>query len=232
SDGAMTTDIDRDQWRGLPAAAVSDAMERLGAMDAGISLLAGEPLVGPAYTVQTAAGDNATIHRALESAPAGGVLVIDAGGHLGRAVWGAVLTAAARQLGLLGVVVDGAVRDITAIRESGFVVYGRGVCPAGPHKGFQGRIGGTVQCGGVPVTGGDLVVGDADGVVVVPQGRTGEVLAATRAQLKTEEEWLRRIGRGEPSARLLGVTTQGESRRPRRQGSAVARGGAPSREAT
>lgn len=145
-------------WRDLPTATVSDCLERLGAMDAGIAPLTGAGLVGPAHTVETGAGDSSTLHRALESAPAGAVLVVDGGGYLGRAVWGCVLTGAAQAAGVVGAVIDGAIRDVAAIREAGFVVYARGACPAGPHKGFRGRIGATVQCGGVVVGAGDLVL--------------------------------------------------------------------------
>ena len=92
-----------------------------------------------------------------------------------RAVWGAVLTEAARQGGIVGAVIDGVVRDLAQIRAGGFPLFARGSTPAGPHKGGRGSFGGIVQCGGVVVSPGDLVLGDIDGVVVVPAARVDAV---------------------------------------------------------
>lgn len=190
-------------WRRVPVAAVGDALGRLGAMDAGIRRLAGTRLAGFARPVRTAAGDNSTIHAALEGAVAGEVVVIDAEGHLGRAVWGGVLTAAARRAGIAGAVIDGAIRDIDDIAESGFPLYARGICPAGPHKGFDGVVGVSVQCGGVVVHEGDLVVGDADGVVVVPRSDLDEVLARAWETVERERRWRLRIEAGESTRRIM-----------------------------
>jgi 4-hydroxy-4-methyl-2-oxoglutarate aldolase len=175
-------------------------------MDAGLRRLSGERLIGPAYPVWTCAGDSSTIHRALWRAPVEAVLVVDAEGHLGRAVWGHVLTVAAQRRGLAGVVIDGAIRDLDAIRSTGFPVYARGVCPAGPHKGFAGRYGATIQCGGVSVAPESLVVGDADGVVVVPVSQTEQIMSRTLRTLEREADWLRRIDAGETTLELLGLS--------------------------
>lgn len=193
------------EWAELPAATISDAMGRMGAMHAGITRFSGERVAGPAFTVQTGAGDNSTIHRAVNAAPPGTVLVIDAEAHLGRAVWGFVLTVAALKRGLVGAVIDGAVRDIDEIRDQRFPLYARGVCPLGPHKGFQGRVGDIVQCGGVIVAPGDVVVGDADGVAVVPSDRAREVFTRTRAKMADEADWVRRLESGESSLDILGI---------------------------
>lgn len=198
-------DAELDPWRGLPTATVSDAMGRVGAMDAGISRLSGISLVGRAYPVSTAAGDNSTIHRALNAAPGGAVLVIDAEGHLGRAVWGHVLTVAAQHRGLSGVVIDGAVRDIDDLCELGFPVYARGVCPAGPHKGFVGSYGDRAQCGGVSVARGDLILGDADGVSVVPASEMEDLLPRVREKIATEEQWMRLIEEGRSTVDILNI---------------------------
>lgn len=196
---------DVEQWLRLPTASISDAMGRLGAMDGGIRRLSGAGVAGLAYPVWTGAGDNSTIHRALSSAPARSVLVIDAEGHHGRAVWGFILTVAARHRQLAGVVVDGAVRDIDEIRSTGFPVYARGVCPAGPHKGFEGRFGNAAQCGGVAVTSGDVVVGDADGVVVVPSARANAVYRDTKKRVADEADWIQRIEAGQSTLDVLGL---------------------------
>lgn len=202
-----------DRWRGLPTAAVSDALGRVGAMHAGISRLSGRSLVGRAYPVSTAAGDNSTIHRAVKAAPSGAVLVVDAEGHLGRAVWGHVLTVAAQRRGLSGAVIDGAVRDIDDVRALGFPVYARGVCPAGPHKGFVGRHGDRVQCGGVSVALGDLILGDADGVSVVPASEMDVVLPRVREKIATEARWIRLIEEGRSTVDILGLSVDAVSPR-------------------
>jgi regulator of RNase E activity RraA len=131
--------------------------------------------------------------------------VIDAQGAAGRAVWGGVLTAAAMARGVVGAVVDGVARDLDEIAASGFTLFARGTCPAGPHKGFRGAFGVIVQCGGVVVGPGDIVVGDSDGVSVVPAGQAAAALAAVERISATEKSWLERIRRGESSAAILGL---------------------------
>jgi 4-hydroxy-4-methyl-2-oxoglutarate aldolase len=192
-------------WRELPSAVVSDCLERSCAMDGRIRLLSGERLVGPAFTVRTVAGDSATTHRALREAPPGHVLVLSAEGGMERAVWGGVLTEAARRGGLIGAVVDGVVRDLAQIRSLEFPLCARGTSPAGPHKGGQGTFGRVVQCGGVVVSPGDLVLADLDGVVVVPAARIDGVARAAMERLRLEEAWIERIRSGERSADILGL---------------------------
>jgi regulator of RNase E activity RraA len=174
-------------------------------MAADVKRLAGERLFGPAFPVRTMAGDSSTLHRAVAAAPSGSVLVVDAGAYTDRAVWGEVLTIAAMVRGLEGAVIDGAVRDIDAIRRLAFPLFARGHTPAGPHKGWMGDMGGPVSCGGVVVEEGDLVVGDGDGVVVVPHAHATEVRLAINNRVELEDEWLRRIRAGEPSYAVLGL---------------------------
>lgn len=183
-------------------------MNRFGAMSGAIRRLAGERLFGPAFPVRTVAGDNRTLHLALEQVPSGSVLVVDAAGHLGRAVWGEVLTHAAQQAGVAGLVLDGVTRDLDEIRRRRFPLYGRGACPAGPHKGWVGDIGVPVCCGGVVVAPGDLVLGDADGVVVVPGADAANVLTAAERRAGDEQEWMDRISAGQTSAAVLGISRQ------------------------
>ncbi|MEX2374422.1 MAG: RraA family protein [Dehalococcoidia bacterium] len=194
-----------ESWAGYATATISDCLDRLQAMHSGIRLLSGEGLVGHAFTVETGAGDSATLHRALELVPPDSVLVVDAAGHLGRAVWGNVLSVAAMRRGVRGIVVDGVIRDLAEIHAAGFVTYARGVCPAGPHKGFQGRWGEPIQCGGVVVATGDLVVGDGDGVVVVPASRIDETERAVLATEERERLLLEDVNRGATTAELLGL---------------------------
>jgi regulator of RNase E activity RraA len=196
---------DGETWQGLPSTVVSDCLDRSGAMDGRIRLLSGERLLGRAFTVRTTAGDSAVTHRALRDAPPGHVLVLGAEGGRERAVWGAVLTEAALRAGLAGAVVDGVVRDLAQIRALGFPLFARGSTAAGPHKGGRGTHGEAVSCGGVVVSPGDLVLGDLDGVVVVPAARVDAVARDAVERLRVEETWIERIRSGESSADILGI---------------------------
>jgi regulator of RNase E activity RraA len=201
----IAPEFDPTAWEGVSSAALSDVIGRVGAMDGGIRRLSGRHMAGPAHTIATGAGDSSTIHRALEQAAPGSVVVIDAQGGTARAVWGGVLTIAAMERGVVGAVIDGAVRDLDDIAALGFTLYARATCPAGPHKGFRGSHGVPVQCGGVVVNPGDVVVGDADGVTVVPAARAQEALAAVDQVVAREQGWIDRIRAGESTARILGL---------------------------
>ncbi|MGH2662936.1 MAG: RraA family protein [Actinomycetota bacterium] len=201
----MSDVTDPARWEGLATSVISDALNRFQVMQGGIRGLSGGRLFGPAYPVRAMVGENSVIHRAVAQAPPGAVLVVDAEGHVDRAVWGDVLTVAALAGGVAGAVVDGAVRDLEAIRERGFCLFARGVSAAGPHKGWEGTIGRPVQCGGVVVAKGDLVIGDGDGVVVVPAELVETTLEGASAARERERGWIDRIQGGETSARVLGL---------------------------
>lgn len=201
--GSLAMDV--ETWRELPSTVVSDCLDRSGAMDGRIRLLSGDRLLGPAFTVRTTAGDSAVTHRALRDAPAGHVLVLSAEAGMERAVWGAVLTEAALRCGLVGAVVDGVVRDLAQVRTLGFPLFARGTSSAGPHKGGRGTHGEAVSCGGVVVSPGDLVLGDDDGVVVIPAAMVDAVAGEATERLRVEGEWIERIRTGETSADILGI---------------------------
>lgn len=203
------TSFDPVAWGAVATATLSDAIGRIGAMDAGIRRLSGGHLAGPVHTIHTGVGDSLTVHRGVAVAPPGSVIVIDAQGGLERAVWGGVLTHAATARGVLGVVIDGVVRDLDEIAALGFPVFARGTCPAGPHKAFHGTVGGTVHCGGVEVRPGDVVVGDADGVTVVPAEHLAAALSEVEAVRRREQAWLERIDAGETTASILGLDIGG-----------------------
>lgn len=166
--------------RGLaqyPVANVGDAMDRLGLMDSGLeSQWAGASCIGPALTVLTREGDNLAIHRALDDAEPGDVLVINALGGTTRAVFGDLLAEICLAAGIAGVVIDGLTRDRAGIHELQLPVWARGVSPAGPAKNGPGAIHIPVACGGVVVNPGDLITADDDGVAVIPAGRVETVL--------------------------------------------------------
>lgn len=171
----------------LPTANVADAMDRLGVLDARIKpVWAGATIVGPAYTVWTRAGDNKFLHEALRLAQPGDVLVVNGQGDESRALIGELMAEQAKANKLAGFVIDGAVRDAETIGEIEVPVFARAVTPAGPYKYGPGRLGRTVAVGGVAVAPGDIVLGDADGVVIVPLGEAEQVLQGAEAKYTDE----------------------------------------------
>lgn len=200
------SDVVLTAWAEIPPAIASDCMNRAQSMDARIKPLApGMRLAAQARTVVCMAGDNSAIHAAIRLIRPREVLVIAAGGHTGVALWGGLLTRAAMSRGAAGVVVDGAARDVAEIRELGFPCYAAGAVPAGPHKGFGGTIDGVISCAGCPVLPGDIVLGDDDGVVVVPLSRAGALLEECRAKLAQEKQAIARLANGELLADQLGI---------------------------
>jgi RraA family protein len=167
----------------LPTANIADAMDRLGALDSRIKgVWPDATVVGPAYTVWTRAGDNKFLHEALRRANPGDVIVVNGQGDESRALIGELMAERAKAAGIAGFVIDGAVRDAEDIGEIEFPVFARAVTPAGPYKYGPGHLGRTVAVGGVAVAPGDIVVGDRDGVVVVPIGEAAQVLLAAEAK--------------------------------------------------
>ena len=143
-------------------------------------------------------------HLALKYVQAGDVLVIDGKGVTTRAGWGGLQTLSASRKGVAAVVIDGAIRDVADIARYGMPVYCRGASPAGPHKGWAGRVNLPISCAGMVVEPGDIIVGDDDGVVVVPAGRAEAVLEAARKKLAVEAEWFRQVEQGHDTADFLG----------------------------
>jgi len=193
-------------WRDIPAAIAGDSMNRQQIMAARIKPISpGMKLVGQARCVDAVEGDNAAIHAAISLMEPGDVLVINGGGLENRAVWGGILTSLARRKGAAGVVLDGAVRDLAELQGSDFPVFAIAASPAGPSKGWGGTIDGPIACGGVAVHPGDLLVGDDDGVAVVPLARHEEVLKTARQRLEFEATVLDRIAKGEDTAAIFGL---------------------------
>ena len=193
-------------WANIPPAIASDCMNRSQTMAGRIKPLApGTRLVGQARTVACMVGDNGAIHAATRLIGPGDVLVIAAGGYADAALWGGLLTQAALSKGAAGVVIDGAVRDIAEIREAGFACFASAAVPAGPHKGFGGTIDGVIACAGCPVAPGDIILGDDDGIAVVPLGRAEAVLADCHAKLAQETEALKRLAEGTLLADQMGI---------------------------
>jgi 4-hydroxy-4-methyl-2-oxoglutarate aldolase len=201
------TDGELAEWRKIPTAMVGDALNRAQCMAGAIKpLRPNMRLVGQARTAQVPAADNAAIHAVLALARPGEVLVIDGQGHPDTGVWGGILTHAALRAQVSGVVLDGATRDSLEIAERGFPVFCRAVVPRGGQKGSYGMVDGPVSVGGVPVRSGDLVIGDGDGVAIVPLQRVEQTLADVRKIEAREVEILAKIDAGQTTAELLGIT--------------------------
>lgn len=225
----MSQDILRDFERVSPAlvrqasafqaAILADVNGRRGALHGRVAALRpAMKLAGPALTVDVRPGDNLMIHAAMALARPGDVLVIDGKGDRTAALMGTIMMTACRQLGIAGVVIDGSVRDSLEIEEMGFPVFCAGTNPNGPTKNVPGRIGHPITCGGVQVRSGDLVVADADGVVVVERERAEGLLPLARRKVEDEAARIAQIKQGNTSAtwlpaalRAAGVLKEGQA---------------------
>ena len=225
----MTQDIVRDFQRVSPdlvrqasefqAAILADVNGRHGAMHGRIQALRPRmKLAGPALTVDVRPGDNLMIHAAIALAKPGDVLVIDGKSDQTAALMGTIMMTACKQLGIAGVVIDGAVRDSLEIDEMDYPVFSVGTNPNGPTKNVPGRIGHPITCGGVTVRSGDLVVADADGVVVIERERVAALLPQARKKVEDESARIAQIKKGNTSApwlegalRTAGVLKEGQS---------------------
>ncbi|MDM0056621.1 RraA family protein [Variovorax fucosicus] len=185
-------------------AILADVAGRRGALHGRISALRPRmKLAGSALTVEVRPGDNLMIHAAIALAKPGDVLVIDGKGDQSSALMGTIMMTACRQVGIAGVVIDGAVRDSLEIDDMDFPVFSVGTNPNGPTKVASGRIGHPVSVGGVAVRPGDLVVGDADGVVVVEREKVERLLQAAEKKVEDEAARIDAIKKGDTAAKWL-----------------------------
>lgn len=175
-------------FKSVPTAHASDCMGRhTGSL--GVSPYHGdEAFAGRALTVRTRPGDNLMIHKAVRMAKPGDFIVIDAGGDVSQAVIGGLIRTAAQVRGVVGFVVDGAIRDVLEFREGGIACYARGVTHRGPSKDGPGEINVPISCAGMAVSPGDLIIADADGVVAVPADRAAALLPLAKAHAAKEDK--------------------------------------------
>ncbi|MGH9096123.1 MAG: RraA family protein [Acidimicrobiales bacterium] len=165
----------------------------------------GATLAAPALPVSCAPADNLAIHVAVARAPAGSALVVDVGDVPDRGYFGEVLTTGAQARGIAGLVIDGGVRDVAALRGLGFPVFASMVALPGASKVAAGSVGQTIEVAGVRVALGDWVVGDVDGVVIVPSGKIEEVVAAARGRTQKELGYFESLRSGATTVELLGL---------------------------
>jgi regulator of RNase E activity RraA len=182
--------------RDIPVALLSDNLHRSSGSVGLHPYHRPAPLAGTAVTVRTRGGDNVTMLRAFEFCRPGDVMVIDAGGDVTNAVIGGILSFYASTIGVKGVVIDGAIRDVAEIRERDFPVYARGVNHRGPYKDGPGEINVPVSIGGMVVNPGDIVVGDQDGLLAFAQTEAVVLIERAKAQMLKEAQTMQAMREG------------------------------------
>jgi RraA family protein len=193
-----------EKFRDITTPLISDNMNRLSAVGSRIRPFHKEgKLVGSAFTVKTRPGDNLMVHKAIDIAKQGDVIVVDAGGEVTNAIIGEIMMRLAQKKGISGFVIDGAIRDSGVISKETFPVYACGVTNRGPYKDGPGEIGVPVSIGGAIVNPGDILVGDEDGLVVVPFEKAEEILELAGNQQIQEDKLLRSIEAGEVDRRWV-----------------------------
>jgi regulator of RNase E activity RraA len=176
------------QFKEIPTTCISDAMDGLNNMNAAIKPLREEyKFAGRALTVKTPVGDNLAVLRAIREAQPGDIIVVDAKGDQYRAIAGDFVVGMAQTLGVGAIVVDGVIRDIEGIKKLNFPVFSRGTTVAASGKAGVGEINVPISCGGIAVNPGDIIAGDADGVVVIPQSEAEPILRKSLDKLKKDE---------------------------------------------
>jgi 3-hexulose-6-phosphate synthase/6-phospho-3-hexuloisomerase len=192
-----------------PSCVVADSQERAGVMRSYLRPLSTETrFVGPALTVRLEPGNQVDCLDALSVAQDGDVIVVDAAGETETSIWGGLMSGLCKMKGVVGAVVDGAIRDTDETRDLGFFIFSKAIVPRSTHSPYSGRmepieINVPIQCAGVVVRPGDLVLGDEIGVVVIPLETASEILEKARSQAEKEEQTRREIRAGRTVEQLL-----------------------------
>jgi len=175
------------RFRELPVANISDSMSRITAGGPSLRPIHREGvLAGPAFTVKTRPGDNLMVHKAIDIADPGDVIVVDGGGDLTNSLIGEMMATQAERRGIAGIVIYGSIRDYDTLHAGSFPVFAAGVTHRGPYKDGPGEINVPVAIDGMVIEPGDLILGDGDGILCVPYDATAAVLAAASEKQKVE----------------------------------------------
>jgi RraA family protein len=185
-----------DGFKGIPVANIGDSVNRTFCMKPSIRPYNDNALLGPAFTVKVRPGDNLLLHKALDMAKPGDIIVVDGQGEISNSLIGELMVLWAIKRGIGGFVIDGAIRDVRVLKKASIPVYAAGANPAGPYKEGPGEINYPVVCGGVVVNPGDIIVGDADGVIVINPRDAEGVLEKARAKSQAEQQTLVDIENG------------------------------------
>lgn len=185
------------KYDGIPVANVSDCMARITAGGPRLRPMhAGAPMAGPAFTVKTRPGDNLMLHKALDLAEPGDIVVVDAGGDLTNSLIGEMMVGHAVYRKLGGVVIYGSIRDADELRRGDFPVFAAGVSHRGPYKDGPGEINVPIAIEGMVIEPGDLILGDGDGVLCVPYGDADDIAVLAKKKFESEEAAKPRIATG------------------------------------
>lgn len=186
-----------ERFRKIPVANVSDCMSRITAGGPTLRPMhASGVLAGPAFTVKSRPGDNLMLHKAIDLAAPGDVIVCEAGGDLTNSLMGEMMLAHAIKRGIGGFVLNGSIRDRDAFLERNLPVFAAGVTHRGPYKDGPGEIGFPISLAGMNIEPGDLILGDVDGVLSVPRADVEVVYAASAKKLQAEIDQMKAIEAG------------------------------------
>ena len=186
-----------ESFRNIPTPNIADVMNRFFCVDAEIKPFNNNKLLGTAFTVKSRTADNLMFHKALDLAEPGDVIIVDVQGDKINAVTGEIMMRYAMKKGISGFIIDGAIRDTGAVKNlSNFSVYARGVTPRGPYKDGPGEINVPINCGGVTVYPGDIIVGDEDGVVIINPNKAEIILEKAKDKMEQEIEKFKKIEEG------------------------------------
>lgn len=183
-------------FEGIPSSNIGDCVKKMNCMFGGIRAFNHHQLLGTAFTVKVPSGDNLVAQAALDYTQPGDILVVDGAGYTDRALVGGMMLAYAQLRKLGGFVVNGAIRDLDDIRAGTIPVFAKAVTPQGPYREGPGEMNVPVVCGGQVVMPGDILVGDEDGIVVIPRLDAPELLEAAKKNLEEEQRTVARMGQG------------------------------------
>lgn len=204
----MPVSDDLEQFRTIPTGTLSDAMGKQGSLHSSIKpLFPSARLAGPAFTVKCPPNDNLTIHHAINLAQAGDVLVVAAGGSTEYGLIGEIMSLACQLKGIAGIVLDGGCRDASEIEALGFPVFASGINPRGTSKQTLDSVNVPIHCGGQLIKPGDIVVGDRDGVVVIPGEGADQVLARAHEIVEREKRVHALLNEGKSTMEIFGLDT-------------------------
>jgi regulator of RNase E activity RraA len=193
------------KFRVIPAAVISDSMSRLAAGGASLRPMhaGGTVLAGPAFTVKTRPGDNLFVHKAIDTAKPGDILVVDAGGDVTNAIVGEMMLTHAETRGLAGAVIYGAIRDYGHVKNHPFPVYAAGVTHRGPYHDGPGEVNVSISIEGMVIEPGDLMIGDDDGLMCIPFDETEKVYPEAAKRLEGENAQRQRVRNGTVDRRWI-----------------------------
>lgn len=182
------TEEQKQQLKAIPTATLSDGMYKFNTLHSSIKpIFSPAKIVGPALTVKLRPADNLMLHKAISMAQQGDIIVVDTGSTVTYSVMGDLMATSAFSLGVEGIVIDGAIRDINDLQSAQYPIFTRAITPAVGDKEGPGEIGFPISCGGVVIMPGDIIVGDSDGVVVIPYDQLNTVIEGANKKLAYEK---------------------------------------------